>query len=158
MAGMISGDGYMIGAGEIVLDRKWMESTPDSELLAKLRLFQEVAGHPFWDVAHMANGFCSIEEFYEAAEREVIRTKSLKKKKQLTAIRRSEFDKLRPAVQLALIDRDGYVCSMTECYITDDLTVDHIIPISRGGTDDLSNLCFLCRSHNSSKGDRGAAT
>ena len=154
MAGMIVTDGYMIGAGEVVLNRKWMISIPDPELLAKLRLFEEVAGHPYWNVAHMGNGFHSIEEFYEAADREEVRTKTATKKRELTAIRRSEFDRVRPALQLALIDRDGYVCNMPGCNVTEDLTVDHVLPISRGGTDDLANLQFLCRSHNSAKGDR----
>jgi 5-methylcytosine-specific restriction endonuclease McrA len=33
-------------------------------------------------------------------------------------------------------------------------TVDHIIPIARGGSNDLRNLQLMCRSCNSSKGTR----
>jgi 5-methylcytosine-specific restriction endonuclease McrA len=47
-----------------------------------------------------------------------------------------------------------YVCAISECDTHEDLTVDHIIPLSRGGTDELSNLQFLCLAHNSGKGDR----
>lgn len=39
-----------------------------------------------------------------------------------------------------------------KCKTTDSLTVDHIIPILHGGTDDLNNLQALCRSCNSKKG------
>jgi 5-methylcytosine-specific restriction endonuclease McrA len=33
-------------------------------------------------------------------------------------------------------------------------TIDHIIPVSRGGTNDVDNLRLLCRSCNSKKGAR----
>jgi len=41
-----------------------------------------------------------------------------------------------------------------KCNSTDDLTVDHIMPVVRGGTNELANLQLLCRSCNSSKGAR----
>ena len=34
------------------------------------------------------------------------------------------------------------------------LTVDHIVPLSRGGTHDDDNLTTRCRRHNSAKGAR----
>lgn len=73
-------------------------------------------------------------------------------KKLITKRRRSEFDRKRNSLMLALIRRDGYQCA--ECGTTEDLTVDHKIPISKGGTDDLENLGILCRYHNSLKCDQ----
>lgn len=37
------------------------------------------------------------------------------------------------------------------CYSTEDLTVDHIIPKSKGGTDDPKNLQCLCKRCNTMK-------
>ena len=49
-----------------------------------------------------------------------------------------------------VFERDAYRCKHCETHF--DLTVDHIIPESKGGTLSLSNLQTLCRSCNSSKG------
>lgn len=40
------------------------------------------------------------------------------------------------------------------CLSTENLSVDHIIPVTRGGTNDISNLTTLCKSCNSSKGNK----
>jgi len=49
-----------------------------------------------------------------------------------------------------LIHKYKFKC--VHCSKTDDLTVDHIRPVSKGGTDDFSNLQILCKSCNSKKG------
>ena len=59
----------------------------------------------------------------------------------------SEWDRLSKAV---IAEAPWCV----QCGRTSDLTVDHIRPRSRGGTNDRSNLQVLCRSCNSSKGNR----
>ena len=37
---------------------------------------------------------------------------------------------------------------------TQQLQTEHIVPIKRGGTDDISNICLACPTCNSSKGDK----
>lgn len=63
---------------------------------------------------------------------------------------RKEYKGMRDALMNALIERDGYFCRY--CHSADDITIDHILPISKGGKNLLSNLQLLCRSCNSKKG------
>lgn len=75
-------------------------------------------------------------------------------KKAHTKTRRTQFNANRDALVLAMIEAGvTYVCAEKDCGVHKGLTVDHIVPLSRGGTDELSNLRFLCRTHNSAKRD-----
>lgn len=98
----------------------------------------------------------SIDETLSLAELAVERYESqqngLRVKRAACLCRRREFAIKRPRIVLALIERDGYACA--ECGKSKSLHVDHVRPLSRGGTDDLDNLRFLCASCNSRKGDR----
>jgi 5-methylcytosine-specific restriction protein A len=50
-----------------------------------------------------------------------------------------------------LFKRDSFLCLC--CGDSENLSVDHIVPINRGGENKLSNLQTLCRSCNSRKSD-----
>jgi len=52
-------------------------------------------------------------------------------------------------VRKYVLERDHYRCN--SCGATTDLTVDHIVALANGGTNDLSNFQTLCRSCNSRK-------
>jgi hypothetical protein len=56
------------------------------------------------------------------------------------------------SVSAAVFARDHHRC--LRCNTDERLTVDHIWPVSRGGSDDLENLQTLCQSCNSRKGAR----
>lgn len=52
-----------------------------------------------------------------------------------------------------VFQRDGYVC--TYCKDEDGpFQIDHIVPVTRGGSNEPDNLCVACKPCNSSKGDR----
>lgn len=70
-------------------------------------------------------------------------------------LRRSQFSRRSGRLRRALVGRDGAECKA--CGRGDNLAVDHVHPISRGGSDDLDNLQLLCQSCNSSKGRRTMA-
>lgn len=63
-----------------------------------------------------------------------------------------ERDDSYRAYQEEVFARDGYAC--VYCGSPLNLTLDHIIPQSRGGSHEPVNLCTCCRSCNSSKGAR----
>jgi 5-methylcytosine-specific restriction endonuclease McrA len=51
-----------------------------------------------------------------------------------------------------IFKRDGERC--VYCGTTKDLTIDHVIPRSKGGTESWENLVTACHSCNSKKGNR----
>lgn len=57
-----------------------------------------------------------------------------------------------------LIERDGAKCTFPGCTLRisnrNPLTTDHIIPMSKDGTDTPDNWALMCRAHNSEKADR----
>jgi len=61
-----------------------------------------------------------------------------------------ERKRIPPDVRQKVLDRDGGCCQ--ECGDEENLAVDHIMPISKGGSDCMDNLQILCRACNSSKG------
>lgn len=63
-----------------------------------------------------------------------------------------EKRKLRDSLRRAVFERDGYRCR--ECGTDERLSVDHIYPEVKGGSDDLDNLQTLCVSCNRLKGAR----
>ena len=75
----------------------------------------------------------------------------------------SQFDRnawkrvgIKPKQRVQVLARDSYTCRM--CGISRNngavLEIDHIHPVSKGGTNDLSNLQVLCRDCNAGKGNQ----
>ena len=54
----------------------------------------------------------------------------------------------------AIFARDGYICQYDECTETKDLTVDHVIPKSRGGKNTWTNMTTACKPCNTVKDAR----
>lgn len=65
-------------------------------------------------------------------------------------VTRREYNGMRDALLALLIERDGYYCR--RCNATENITIDHIVPVSKGGKNITSNLQLLCKSCNSKKG------
>ena len=108
---------------------------------------------PFKDYFRL--NFEEYLEQYKKFESELqLKRATQRAKNESTKIRRSGFNRNRAHIVLAMIEHGIlYKCCHPECCVTEHLTVDHVLPLSKGGTDDIKNLLFMCRSHNSAKSD-----
>lgn len=60
-----------------------------------------------------------------------------------------------PAMRVRIIERDKATCYMCHRKLRfEEITLEHVIPRSRGGKTDESNLKVACESCNNRKGDR----
>ncbi len=60
--------------------------------------------------------------------------------------------RIPPEVRKYVFERDRYQCkSCGTTQLETQLTIDHIIPLARGGQNDISNLQTLCCSCNRQK-------
>ena len=66
----------------------------------------------------------------------------------------TRLDSPSAAVRIRVMKRDRFQCSYCGAPGTDaELEVDHIIPVSRGGSHHMSNLTTACRGCNQEKSD-----
>lgn len=70
---------------------------------------------------------------------------------QTTIIKENKRNPIPKKIRDFIMKRDKFIC--VNCGSTKDLEIDHIRPITRGGTDKVSNLQTLCKSCNTSKGN-----
>lgn len=60
--------------------------------------------------------------------------------------------RIPPEVRKYVFERDRYQCrSCGQTQIEVHLNIDHIIPLARGGSNDISNLQTLCQQCNQRK-------
>lgn len=78
-------------------------------------------------------------------------------------IDRKEFERQEPrrkansytvkkSVRKAVFEKHGEIC--LSCGAVDDITLDHVVPVSKGGKNTLDNLQPLCRRCNTIKHDK----
>lgn len=145
----------------VILDEGALEVTPEELHLAVKTAFSHLEDEILLEACCGSRGplahrlEMSYEEYLEALRQFQIEQATRKAKLVHTKVRRAFFNSSRSQLVLAMIEAGvPYVCAEYECGIHEALTIDHIMPLSRGGSDDLANLRFLCARHNSSKADK----
>jgi len=112
------------------------------------------AGTPADLVAEVALEIARAQAAREAIEsRDTSSRNRTAKYRQRRAISDLEWADLTAQV----IERDGWICSYCDLDISkSDVrhAIDHVFPLSKGGTNELDNLCMSCQPCNSSKGDK----
>lgn len=69
------------------------------------------------------------------------------------SIERVERAKVSKELRQEIFERDGYTCVNCGSTEKESLEIDHIMPISKGGKTEPSNLQTLCRNCNARKGN-----
>lgn len=54
-------------------------------------------------------------------------------------------------IRQEVVSRGGGRCAQPGCNATDDIHIDHIWPVAKGGGNNIENLQLLCRAHNLAK-------
>jgi len=70
----------------------------------------------------------------------------------LIKIIRSLYRSKVPFSKRNVMVRDGFACAY--CGSDDTLTIDHVLPVSRGGKSQFENCVAACKECNSNKGNR----
>jgi 5-methylcytosine-specific restriction endonuclease McrA len=68
---------------------------------------------------------------------------------------RKRYGRNRRWVKRQLLRQYGAVCALCEHRIVNmkDVTLDHIVPLSKGGVDELDNICLAHENCNQAKRD-----
>lgn len=74
--------------------------------------------------------------------------------KEQKRVLRKEFSDNRDTIIKELSEKSEKRCYICDKDLEDDLTVDHIVPILRGGTNDIDNLAYCCERCNGLKASK----
>lgn len=121
----------------------WLETLSDDRFIAVLN----AVSHQYYERIYRRQEEAALER-----QREAEAAKAARRERAKTAGPR-ERHREWPRIRKEVLARDGAICHY--CGVTRRwMQVDHVVPRTKGGTDDLANLVVACRRCNSSKGNR----
>ena len=124
--------------------RLWWESEGDASAVLK-------------QMDGFGNGFYEVIKRSRAAHRAEFLPSGRRRPRRPTRAERlrGEISKNRDSIYRHLADQAlPSLPKCTGCGAIDNLTIDHKVPLSREGTNDMENLQLLCHSCNASKGTK----
>jgi 5-methylcytosine-specific restriction endonuclease McrA len=131
--------------------RKFRAEKPEIHLAAKQRQYQRLIADPNKKLYLLQKGKNWRRKNILRA-RELNRNWTARHKDKIiarNASRRSNREPMDPAIVKEVFKRDNYICQY--CGSKNNLSIDHKIPLARGGSHDIDNLCIACKPCNSSK-------
>jgi len=121
---------------------KYFKKQPNgnTDVDPKIQEVSKELGHKnFWRIMDYIDGRMSFHEI-EQLENGMVDYQTM----------RAQFNKNSKKIFKRISNRDGNFCR--KCGAKNKLTVDHIIPLSKGGSNDDDNFQILCISCNQNKG------
>ena len=108
-----------------------------------------------WDVYDSKRDIFTADQIYQIIERLKNKNGKFYNDKSIwDAICRVERGRVSNRMSFSIYERDGYTCQLCgKTYDTDNLEIDHIKPIAKGGKSTYDNLQTLCKRCNKNKGD-----
>ena len=120
------------------------------ERTKKIKYYEDlISNKKFWNINYFyeKEEMETIKKYLMVCKDEIKYRKSYQYKREQACLYTSD-----PTIRKKVFKRDGRKC--VNCGTSKKLTLDHIIPVSKNGKNKLENMQVLCRSCNSSKGDK----
>jgi len=151
----------MMNAQVLVLNRSWVAVNVAPLRRALLLLFQGHARvvHPSDYSLYDFPSWCALSQFGDTLpDRHYVHTPSLRIRLPEVIVLTDFNDCVRPEVRLSrrnIFVRDRHVCQYCgRRFARAELTIDHVVPRSRGGRDTWTNLVLACMACNLKKRNR----